>query len=181
MKNTIRVGLLTGILAVSLWGCGGGGGGGDSAPIQQAQVQPQPTRALLKLISAGAPGQAGVVGGIDVTLQVPQGVIVPHDDTTAEVAAGVVTASGEALAGKSVVLAKSFADPATGGNKVRVMLANANPTGGLPTGEFATMECEIAAGASPKPEDFRVAEVAAVDLNGAPVAGVTVTVSATMQ
>ena len=137
--------------------CGGGGGGG-SAPTQ-------PTTATLKLITSGT---GTTIYGIDVTVDLPAGVTVKSANPP-ETDSGVVTVSGAALSGS---LATAVYTPASGTTpgKVHILIANA---AGFATGEFATLNADIAAGSTPKAADFSLVDFSAIDADGHPITVLT--------
>jgi hypothetical protein len=123
----------------------------------------QPTAAIVKLITTGTLPAGAQVGGIDVTLYLPAGVTVKSAATPPETDSGVVTASGVAASNSSLI---STVTTATGA--VRILLANPN---GFGTGEFATVNCDIAAGSHPAQTDFSVSGMTTKDLNGSAFSG----------
>jgi len=112
-----------------------------------------PSSAVLKLSSFGTLASGSFLKGIDVTVQLPVGVSVSADANNV-VSAGVVTASGVA-ANSSVTIVgyvpASAAEPAT-----LEFLITSDAAGGFGVGEFATVNCLIAAGHFPTAADFIV-------------------------
>lgn len=143
--------------------CGGGGGGGGG--------KAQPTTAVLKISTQGTLAGGTQIGGIDISVNLPAGVTAKAtaDANSGKLVtdAGVVTASGVAAGTNATALAVYTAGPPA---VVSINLANPN---GFGTGEFVTVDCDIAAGHSPKSADFSLAGFTAVDLNGAAIAGLT--------
>jgi hypothetical protein len=129
-----------------------------------------PTSGVLKLSTAGT---ADAIGGIDLTIGFPAGVVVDADGT-GEPASGVVTVSGVAAVGDNTLTAAKFT-PASGGNPAQLHIALVNATGfGL--GEFVTVKFKLAAGgALPAGKDaFTVTGFAAKGLSSATtLAGIT--------
>ncbi len=172
MKKLTITGLLALILALfTISGCGGSGGDDDTT------VPPpvQPTTAEVKLISQGA----GMIHGIDVTVELPAGVTVKAtpDATNPSVMVtdtGVVTASGAAAANTNTIATYE----ATPSGVVDIHLANA---AGFAPGEFVTIVCDIAVGSFPVATDFNVTGFSAVDGNGVAIVGMTADHTADIQ
>ena len=157
--------LLSAVLVLS--SCGSSGGGGDSGGGTT-----QLTTAIVKLTTTGTLPSTTQIGGIDVTLQLPQGVTVKSTTNPPETDSGVVTASGVAASNSSLV--STFT---TSTRIVHILLANPN---GFGTGEFATVNCSIAAGSSPKQTDFSVSTMITKDLTGNSISGLTAGLTATI-
>ena len=155
MKKTTLSGLLICILALfTIAGCKGSN-----------DEEPQPTTAVVTIMSQGTSTQ---IGGIDVTLDLPAGVTVKATPDSANPAvqvtnADVVAASGAATGANTGTIATYTAATSTAPGRVMVQVANAD---GFGTGEFVTVNCDIAAGSFPKATDFTVTVVKAVDING---------------
>jgi hypothetical protein len=81
----------------------------------------------------------------------------------------VVTASGVAVS-DSTVLATYSAPSGTIPGTARVLIVNTN---GFGTGEFATINCDIAAGSDPQATDFSLINFKVKDLEGAAITGLT--------
>ncbi|MBC7963619.1 MAG: hypothetical protein H7Y05_11825 [Steroidobacteraceae bacterium] len=150
------------LAAAVLSGCGDGGGGGSSAT-----PAPTATSGLLKLSTSG---NANTIGAIEVTVDLPAGVVVQADSTTGEAAAGVVTISGVAAVGVDKLVSAKYT-PGTPG-RLNMILIN---TTGFGLGEFATIKFDMAAGGSfPASKDaFAVTAFAAKDLSSNALVGVT--------
>jgi hypothetical protein len=172
MRQTTLSALLLLFILASLNACGGGGG--------TTVVTPQPTKAVLTLSTSGTLTGGTVIGGIEVEVDLPAGVTTKATTTTAnplimETDSGVVTASGVA-SGANLVQGTYTTGAAPNTYKVEVLLAS---TGGFSTGQFATVNCDIAAGANPATSDFHTANFVAKDLSsGATITGLTVGLTA---
>lgn len=130
---------------------------------------PAPARGVLRMLTAGAPD---IIAGIDLTLDLPAGVIVHADPITGEVAAGVVTVSGVASVGGNRLSSARFT-PASGGSpaKLQVILVN---VAGFGPGEFVTIRFDLAGGASfPAADAFSVTSLFAKGRDGSGLAGIT--------
>lgn len=158
------------ILIISLLiitACGGGGGGGNGP----AAV----TKATLKLATSGT---GTTIYGIDVTVNLAPGVTVkstnpPETDT------GVVTASGVVSGTTTTTTAVYTAATGTVPGKVRILIVNAN---GFTTGEFCTVNGDIASGHSPKSSDFSLDEnFSASDADGNMINGLSPGFTAVIQ
>lgn len=159
MKRISIAVLLTIISTMTiLSACGGGGGGGGG--------QAQPTVAVLKLATSGT---GATIYGLDVTVNLPSGVTVKSTTNQPETDDGVVVASGVAASG---TIATAVYTPATDAlpGKVRILIANAS---GFTTGEFCTVNGDIAAGHSPKAADFSIENFSASDADGNVISGLT--------
>jgi hypothetical protein len=157
-NRSLLYGLMCGILFLAA--CGGGGGGNAAAP--------QPTTATLKLSTSGTLPPGTSLAGIGITVTLPAGVTV-RTDAGGAVASGVVTVTGVAAPGTAI----SVYTPASGTNPATLVLAMVSTaTTGYGTGEFATVTCDLASGASPKASDFLLT-LNPFDLNGNPVTGLT--------
>jgi len=171
MKKTTLSGLLIFILALfTIVGCG---------ENNDDETQPiQPTTATLKIMSQGTSTQ---IGGINVSVALPAGVTVKAiaDGDKLVTESGVVVVSGiTAAAGTNTLATATYtAATPTAPGTVMVQVANAD---GFGTGEFVTINCDIAAGNNPKATDFTVTLVQAVDINGASI-GLTVGYTAAIQ
>lgn len=169
MKKLTMLGMLVaaGALIVTA-GCGGGGG---STP-----PPPQPTTASLKISTSGTLPNGTQIGTVDVTIVLPSGVTVaaepdPLNPNALITAPGVVEASGVAAVSDLSLNTYTPADSANPG-KVIVRIINAN---GFGTGEFVTVNGNIAAGNFPKASDFSLPSDAFTlrDINGVDIDGLT--------
>jgi hypothetical protein len=168
MKKTILTGLM--MTLVFLSACGGGGGGGGNAPAVQY------SKAVLTLSSSGT----GTINGIVATVNLPAGVTVkaspsPVNSSVLDTDPGVVVASGPA-AGANYVLATYVTT--TTSSQVRIQVVS---SGGFLAGEFAVVNCNIAAGYNPAAADFTITNQKAVDLGGASMPGITFGLTSLMQ
>jgi hypothetical protein len=132
---------------------------------------PTPTSGLLKL---GTAGTVSVIAGIDLTLNLPAGIIVDADPITGVVADGVVTISGVAAVGTRNVTVAKYTPAAIGvPAKLHVIMANGL---GFPLGEFVTILFDLTTGASfPVANAFSVTSFFAKGLDGAGLSGITAT------
>lgn len=116
-----------------------------------AVFAPDPSSAVLRLSSVGTLAAGSYLAGIDVTVQLPVGVSVSADANNV-VSAGVVTASGVATDSSVTIVAYV---PATATAPATLeFLITSSAQGGFGVGEFATVNCLIAAGNFPTQAQF---------------------------
>jgi hypothetical protein len=145
---------------LAIFGCGGGGGGGGETPGAATVA--------LKVSVQGTLPAATLIGGIDVTINLPAGVTcsAATDGTTAS---GVVTASG--LAGGGTPVAKFVAAAGSTPGQIRIGVIKAD---GFNVGEFATVNVNFTSDA-PAASSFTVAGTPVIaDLNGNTISGLTI-------
>jgi hypothetical protein len=130
---------------------------------------PTPTSGLLTL---GTAGTANVIAGIDMTVNLPAGIIVDADPLTGIVADGVVTISGGAAVGtRNMAVAKYT--PASIGTPAQLHIIIANALG-FPLGEFVTIQFDLTIGATfPAANAFSVTNFFAKGLDGTGLSGIT--------
>jgi hypothetical protein len=177
MKNILSVLAIVVITAVSACGGNSGGGSTTSPPATSPTdtLPPaQPTKAVLKLSTSNTTTD---IAGLDVTIALPDGVIVKSTTNPPETDAGIVVASGQAAA-NSLVEATYTATSGTSPAKVRVALVN---TYGFGPGEFATITCDLVANAHPASSDFSVLSATAWDPSTNLIAGVNVKPTVTLK
>jgi hypothetical protein len=143
--------------------CGGGGGG--AAPASA------PTTAIVKILTSGTLASGALIGGIDVTLNLPAGVSVKATPDSVNPAvyvtdAGVITVSGVAAGTNTTAIGTYTASP----NSVAIHVVNAD---GFGTGEFVTITCDIAAGTTVAATDFTTGTLYVADVDGATIPGLT--------
>ena len=111
------------------------------------------------------------MAGVDVTVALPDGVILNADPATGEVATGTITISGVAAAGSNNLAAAKFT-PASGGVPANLHIAVINLSG-FNLGEFATIRFGLATGAAlPLSDAFTVTSFSAKALDGSGLTGV---------
>ena len=108
-----------------------------------------------------------------MTLHLPAGISVKASQSAPQTDPGVVAASGNAAGAELVIGTYSAAK----NNTVSLSVIKSS---GIAVGEFATVNCDIAAGVFPASGDFSVSNLTAVDSNGAAVTGLTASFSATI-
>ncbi len=127
-------------------------------------------QAIVKIMTSGNT-QGAQIGGIDVTLDLPPGVSVKatpdaQNPNVLVTDSGVVVASGAAAGPNTLVTGTYTASP----NRVYVHVANA----GFGTGEFATVTCDLATGATVTAGDFNTESLYVVDnQNATEITGLT--------
>ena len=141
------------------------GSSSDTTP----QPNAQPTTAAVKLSTVGTLPAGKKIGTIEITLTLAPGVTLKTGADPKEPDNGVVTASGSAI--NSLLAANYTAPTSTQQGKVRIAVASL----GFGTGEFATVNGDIAAGNIPKAADFSVSGFAVTDSENtsSPISGLT--------
>ncbi len=97
-------------------------------------------------------------------------------DADGNVDSSAVTATGVA-SGQATVIAVYTAATATDQGRLYVTLASTT-SNGLGVGEFAKVNCSIAAGSNPQASELHLTNTQVVDLDGAVISSVTATISA---
>ncbi len=169
MKKIFSTALLLTIVILSACGGGGGNGGGG---------QGGPTCAIITLSAEGTLPTGTTIGGAGLTVNLPTGMNV-KTDAGGNVDNNVVTASGFAQ-GQATVIAVYSAATATEQGRLYVTLASTSAHG-LGVGEFAKVNCGIAAGSNPQASGISLTNIQVVDTNGAVISEVTATFSAAVQ
>jgi len=155
------------VFAISLIGCGGGGGGGSSPPPPAT-----PTKAVVKLSTVGSPSATPLIG-VQAILHLPPGVTVKAGLNAPQTDTGVIVASGSAVPEDIV-----FGVYSAGSRTVSVYVAKAS---GFTPGEFATANCDIAAGTSPTASAFSISDLLVSDGSGNLITGLAPSLVVTFQ
>ena len=172
MKNIkLHWALLPVAALILMFGCGGGSGGGT----------PPATSVVLTLSTSGTLPTGTLIGGVDTTIVLPAGLTLQSNLAKAVKAtaskvvtySGVLTPSGVAASANAMALASSSV-----ADHLNVKLAN---PAGFPTGEFVTATFSIPSGATYTDADFSASGTIVDDLNGVPITGITVGITAVMQ
>ena len=164
MKRSIYLAIMLFGGMILLFGCGT-----DSEENPPHAATTQPTNAVLNISTTGTLPAGTLIGGIDISVSLAPGVSLKTTANAPETDAGVVTASGVAVS-DSTVLATYSAPSGTIPGTARVLIVNTN---GFGTGEFATINCDIAAGSDPQATDFSLINFKVKDLVGAAITGLT--------
>lgn len=141
---------------LAIFGCGGGGGGDGTTPAG-------PTAVLTLALPTGT-----VIGGVDVTVNLPAGVTVKANSSGVP-DTGIVVVSGAATGG--FVGAKYTAATGSAPGQIKIAVIKAD---GFNGGEFVTVNCDFS-GDPPAAGGFTVAALSVVDLNGVTISGLTAT------
>jgi hypothetical protein len=131
---------------------------------------PVPTTASLNL-KLSSSGTTTVIGAVDVTVDLPDGITVVADAVSGETATGVVTITGEA--GNNASSFAKFTAASTGAPAhLRITLIN---TSGFGPGDFATIKVDRDPGGSfpIDPAAFSVSSATVEGLSGPFLSGVT--------
>ncbi len=134
-----------------LFACGGGGGAGGPG---------LPTAAIITLSTEGTLPPGTTIGGVALTINLPAGVTV-KTDANGNVDSGVVTASGVAK-DQAFVIALYTAATTTEQARLDIVLASTS-LGGFGVGEFAKVNCGIAAGSNPQASELSLTNIQVVD------------------
>jgi hypothetical protein len=132
-----------------------------------SETTPQPTLAVVKLSTTGTLPTGKKIGAIDVTLTLAPGVTLKSTTNPPRPDDGVVTASGVA-ANNSFTEANYTAPTSTLPGKVQIGLINVT---GFDTGEFVTVNGDIAAGNNPRAADFSATINTIADTDSNPLTG----------
>lgn len=162
-------------ILIALW-AGGCGGGVTTTPAAAGAPAPAP-QAVITLNTLGTLTAGTGIGGLGITIDLPNTVTVK---TTAggNVDNGVVVTSGVAAGQASVLVLYSDAT-VTVPAKLYILLASS--TVGMPVGEFATVTCEIRPGGNPVASDFGLNDFSAVDTSGASIPSLTASLHAAVK
>ena len=146
IKTSLSILLIVALGLSILPACGGGSS--SSAP----PPPPQPTTAVLTLLTSGP---ATTIGGIEVTVVLPDGVTAKSTTAPPQTDTGVVTATG-AAAGSYII---GNYTPATGTVKGTVHIEVPN-TLGFGIGEYSTVNLIIVSANTPTASDLAHGDVA---------------------
>jgi hypothetical protein len=151
------------VMAGALWlaACGGDVTTGPP-PAGSAPATPA---AVIALSTEGTLAPGTTIGGLGVTVNLPDSVSVKRDGS-GNVDSSVVTTSGVA-AGQATVIALYSAATATEPAKLHIALASGSS--GMTVGEFAMITCTVPAGDGPAAADFSLSDFAPVDTSGAAI------------
>lgn len=155
------------VVMAALW-LGGCGGAVTTTPADNGGTTAVP-KAVVTLSTAGALPSGAAIGGLGITVDLPDSVTVKTTSGDS-VDAGVVTTSGVA-AGQATVLVLYSGATATVPAKLHIALASSSD--GMPVGEFATVTCDVKPGGSPTGADFGLNDFSAVDTSGVSIPTLT--------
>lgn len=166
MRRTAQ-GISTALLA-ALWlaGCGGAV---TTSPSNTGGAQPAQPTTVLALDTTGSLPAGATIGGLGVTVNLPESVSIKTDGS-GNVDSGVVTASGVA-AGQATVITLYSAAAGTVPAKLHIVLASGSA--GMTVGEFATITCTVASGGAPTASDFSLSDFTSVNTLGDTIPSLT--------
>jgi hypothetical protein len=155
------------VMAIAFWvaGCGGGV---TTTPAATNNGQTQPVTSIA-LSTAGSLASGTAIGGIGVTVSLPESVSVKVDER-GNVDAGVVATSGVA-AGQATVITLYESPTTTAPAKLHIVLASS--TSGMTVGEFVKVTCTVTSATDPLVSEFVLSDFAPVDLYGAAIPQLT--------
>jgi len=184
MKKTTHFSLLALVLVAAILG-GCGGSSSDTPAIVTTTTTTTATTAVLTLMTSGTLSTSGTgtrIGTVQVTVSLPAGVTIKASpfsagSTTMVADAGVVTASG-AASGADLAMA-IYRSGASSTHMVDVYIVK---NSGFSTGEFATVNCDIASGYTPVAADFTLSGFAANAMDtGSPLPALSSGITAAIQ
>jgi hypothetical protein len=160
--------IISSILAfTSIIGCGGSGGndnGGNGTTPS--------TKAVVKISTLGSPSATPLIGA-QATVHMPSGVSVKTFLNSTQTGTNVVIATGNAVSADLVLGVYSSAS-----GSVNIYVTKAS---GFASGEFATVNCDIASSASPNAAGFSVTDLIVSDADGNLITGLTPSIAVTFQ
>jgi hypothetical protein len=145
-----------------LWSVGCGGQV-TTTPTAPGSAPPADQKAVIALNTSGSLPSGTTIGGLGVTLNLPDSVTV-KTDASGNVDSGVVATTGVA-AGQATVITLYTKPSGTVPAKLHIVLASGSA--GMTVGEFATITCSVGTGGMPTASDFSLSEFAPVDTSGA--------------
>jgi hypothetical protein len=152
-----------------------GGCGGDVATEPVTPPPPPTPKAVITLNTTGNLNGGTAIGGLGVTINLPDSVSVKT--TGGNVDGAVVKTSGVAT-GQATLLVLYSGATTTAPAKLHIVLASS--TDGLQVGEFATVTCDIVTGSGPVESDFSLSDFAPVDIDGAAIQTLTASLHTTV-
>jgi hypothetical protein len=131
----------------------------------------KPAGGTLRLSTTGTLPAGILIGGIDVTVELPAGVTVKTQTAfPQEPDAGVVTISGEAAKAGGATISGTRFVPASGATPatIKFIIGSVNPAAGaltgFLTGEFVSIKCDVATTASfPTVAAFKILSISVLD------------------
>lgn len=143
----------------------------------------QTSRAVITLSTSGTLPAGALIYGADATINLPAGVTAKASPSSAnplimDTDTGVVVAAGASVGAELVLATYTTSTTSPSTYSVELHVAKSD---GFSTGDFVTVNCDIAAGNNPGASDFSVTDFKAVDQNGAPLTGLTLGMTAAIQ
>jgi hypothetical protein len=167
--------LMAASILVALTGVAGCGSGGSSSSSPASTNTAPQHYAVITLSTSGTLAAGSSIGGLGVTVALPDTVSV-RTAGGGNVAGGVVTASGVAT-GQATMLSLYSGATATAPAKIYLVLAGGSS--GMQVGEFARITVAVKQGSEPAASDFGLSDFSAVDTSGVAIptlsAGITET------
>jgi hypothetical protein len=173
MKRQLFVPFMIMIVVFNLFtGCGGKSSDSPAAA---------PTKVVVKFSTEGTLASGIGIGTIKITASLPAGLSVkgaPNTLNPAEIDIDTSSVTITGVAASKVVLTRAAYTPAS--NTILIDMYCPALTG-LPVGEFATVQCDIATDTSPDEKSIQITSTQIRDNNVQPLSGITVTYSASKQ
>jgi hypothetical protein len=143
----------------------------------------QPVKAVITLSTSGALPAGTLIYGARATINLPAGVTAKASPSSADPSQmvtdnGVVVAAGASVGAELVLASYTTSTTTPPTHSIELNVAKSD---GFSTGDFVTVNCDIAAGSNPAATDFPVTDFEAVDQNGATITGLTVGMTAAIQ
>jgi hypothetical protein len=159
-----------------LWSVGCGGQV-TTTPTTPGSAPPADQKAVIALNTSGSLPSGTTIGGLGVTLNLPDSVTI-KTDASGNVDSGTVATSGVA-AGQATVITLYTKPSGTEPAKLHIVLASGSA--GMPVGEFATITCSVSADGMPTASDFSLSEFSPVDTSGAVIPSLAASLSTVTQ
>lgn len=156
------------IMVSMLWSAGCGGGVASTSPVP-GSAPPAEQKAVIALNTSGSLSSGTTIGGLGVTVNLPDNVTV-KTDANGNVDSTVVATSGVAT-GQATVITLYTGPSGTVAAKLHIVLASGSS--GMSVGEFAKITCSVRTGSLPTASDFSLSEFSPVDTNGAVIPSLT--------
>jgi hypothetical protein len=150
------------VMLSMLWSVGCGGQV-TTTPTAPGSAPTADQKAVIALNTSGSLPSGTTIGGLGVTLNLPDSVTV-KTDASGNVDNSAVATSGVA-AGQATVITLYTKPSGTVPAKLHIVLASGSA--GMQVGEFAKITCSVSTGDTPTASDFSLSEFSPVDTSGA--------------
>jgi hypothetical protein len=164
------------VMVCTIWSAGCGGGV-TTTPTTAGGAPPAAQKTVIALNTSGLLSSGTTIGGLAITLNLPDSVTV-KTDAGGNVDSSAVATSGVAV-GQATVITLYAGPSGTVPAKLRIALASG--ASGMPVGEFATITCSVREGGMPLASDFSLNDFSPVDTNGVVIPSLTAGLSTVTQ